>query len=271
MPMWSHWAVVWWRWRLQLLMPWHKAQLLLTTELCIPVFLMKMAMVCWRCWWQTLMLICGFLDDRPNRCRWSTWCLVDEVDLEVDLCNDEDLCLRRVEDAEYPWCSARCAWGSWGQRMLVLEDDEWVFWLDIEDLVGWVMPRWADLPFVDTVDDLLWKDDLEVGCEVVLHRWWWQIEHCHDEDRRAWACWGSNPAGGWWNGVVMMLDQSMSQKLEVLMNSKLAHMFELKDVIDLADEVLAWWCLTNDQDVVHIDEDGHPIADVYAPVRLQLL
>ena len=41
------------------------------------------------------------------------------------------------------------------------------------------------------------------------------------------------------NGVVMMLDQSMSQKLEILMNSKLAHMFELKDVIDLADEVLA--------------------------------
>ena len=37
----------------------------------------------------------------------------------------------------------------------------------------------------------------------------------------------------------MVLDQSMSQELEVLMNSKLAHMFELKDVIGLADEVLA--------------------------------
>ena len=40
------------------------------------------------------------------------------------------------------------------------------------------------------------------------------------------------------DGVVMMLDQSMSQKLEVLMNPKLAHMFELKDVIDLDDEAL---------------------------------
>ena len=36
-----------------------------------------------------------------------------------------------------------------------------------------------------------------------------------------------------------MFDQSMSQELEVLVNTKLAHMFELKDVIDLADEVLA--------------------------------
>ena len=40
------------------------------------------------------------------------------------------------------------------------------------------------------------------------------------------------------DGVVMMLDQSMSQEPEVLMGPKLAHMFELKDVIDLADEVL---------------------------------
>ena len=40
------------------------------------------------------------------------------------------------------------------------------------------------------------------------------------------------------DGVVMMLDQSMFQELEVLMDPKLAHMFELQDVIDLADEVL---------------------------------
>ena len=30
----------------------------------------------------------------------------------------------------------------------------------------------------------------------------------------------------------------MSQELEVLMDTKLAHMLELKDVVDLADEVL---------------------------------
>ena len=41
------------------------------------------------------------------------------------------------------------------------------------------------------------------------------------------------------DGVVMMLDQSMSQKFEVLMDPKLAHMLELKDVIDLPDETLA--------------------------------
>ena len=40
------------------------------------------------------------------------------------------------------------------------------------------------------------------------------------------------------DGSVMMLDQSMSQKLEILMNSKFGHMLELKDVVDLGDEAL---------------------------------
>ena len=40
------------------------------------------------------------------------------------------------------------------------------------------------------------------------------------------------------DGSVMMLDQSMSQKLEILMNPKLGHMLELKDVIDLGDAAL---------------------------------
>ena len=40
------------------------------------------------------------------------------------------------------------------------------------------------------------------------------------------------------DGVVIVLDQSMSQKLQVLMNTKLAHMFELKDGIDLLDKLL---------------------------------
>ena len=38
------------------------------------------------------------------------------------------------------------------------------------------------------------------------------------------------------DGVVRMLDQSMSQELEVLIDTQLAHMLQLKDVIDLADE-----------------------------------
>ena len=41
------------------------------------------------------------------------------------------------------------------------------------------------------------------------------------------------------DGVVIVLDQSMSQELEVLMDAKFAHMFELKDAIDLVGEVLA--------------------------------
>ena len=40
------------------------------------------------------------------------------------------------------------------------------------------------------------------------------------------------------DGSVMMLDQSMSQKLEILMNPKFGHMLELKDVVDLGDEAL---------------------------------
>ena len=40
------------------------------------------------------------------------------------------------------------------------------------------------------------------------------------------------------DGSVMMLDQSMSQKLKVLMDPKFGHMFELKDVVDLGDKVL---------------------------------
>ena len=40
------------------------------------------------------------------------------------------------------------------------------------------------------------------------------------------------------DGPIIVLDQSMSPKFEVLMNSKLGHMFEFKDVVDLGDEVL---------------------------------
>ena len=40
------------------------------------------------------------------------------------------------------------------------------------------------------------------------------------------------------DGAVIVLDQSMSQKLKVLMNPKFGHVFELKDVVDLGDEVL---------------------------------
>ena len=40
------------------------------------------------------------------------------------------------------------------------------------------------------------------------------------------------------DGSVMVLDQSMSQKLEILMNPKFGHMLELKDVVDLGDEAL---------------------------------
>ena len=40
------------------------------------------------------------------------------------------------------------------------------------------------------------------------------------------------------DGAVIVLDQAMSQKLKVLMNPKLGHMFELKDVVDLGDQVL---------------------------------
>ena len=36
-----------------------------------------------------------------------------------------------------------------------------------------------------------------------------------------------------------MLDQSMTQELDVLMDTKLAQMLELKDAIDLVDQILA--------------------------------
>ena len=39
------------------------------------------------------------------------------------------------------------------------------------------------------------------------------------------------------DGAVIVLDQSMSQKLKVLLDPKLCHMFEFKDVVDLGDKV----------------------------------
>ena len=40
------------------------------------------------------------------------------------------------------------------------------------------------------------------------------------------------------DGAVIVLDQSMPQKLKVLMDPKFGHVFELKDVVDLGDKVL---------------------------------